>query len=205
MLIDSDRSHLQNCPAEVDMDTGDIYINRDVWDRYTDAERKFIIQHELGHYRLQTDSETDADLYALNANFGKVYRSLKSSFTAMEKSGISRQSRWDTLYENALMIDAEHGNDEAAEELERIKSNQQSKNQNIMTKQYRKSQITYIQPMVAMNRVNSFDGEEDTDYPFDNAGPIDRCCEGILLGNRFFSYEAIALAIIAIILFFKLK
>ena len=188
------------------MDTGDIYINRDVWDRYTDAERKFIIQHELGHYRRQTDSETEADLYALNANFGKVYRSLKSSFTAMEKSGISSQSRWDTLYENALRIDAEHGNDEAAEELERIKSNKLLKNQNIMTKQYKKSQITYIQPMVAMNRVNSFDGEgeEYLDYPVDCAGPIDRSCEGILLGRRFFSYEAIALAIIAIILFFKL-
>ena len=189
------------------MDTGDIYINRDVWDRYTDAERKFIIQHELGHYRRQTDSETEADLYALNANFGKVYRSLKSSFTAMEKSGISNQSRWDTLYENALRIDAEHGNEEAAEELERIKSDKQFKNQNIMTKQYKKSQITYIQPMVAMNRVNSFDGEgeEYLDYPDGCQGPIDRSSEGIVLGRRFFSYEAIALFIIAIILFFKLK
>lgn len=187
------------------MDTGDIYINRDVWDRYTDAERKFIIQHELGHYRRQTDSETEADLYALNANFGKVYRSLKSSFTAMEKSGISNQSRWYKLYENALRIDAEHGNEEAAEELERIKSDKQFKNQNIMTKQYKKSQITYIQPMVAMNRVNSFDGEDDPELDHVVNEPGYRVCEGIFLGEKFFSFEAIALAIIAIILFFKLK
>lgn len=73
-----------------------------------------------------------------------------------------------------------------------------------MTKNYRKSQITYIHPMVAMNRVNNFDGNEETDENIEE-GPIDRRCEGIVLGRKFFSYETIALAIIAIILFFKLK
>lgn len=205
MFIDSDRSRLQNCPAEVDMDTGDIYINRDVWDRYTEAEKRFILQHEIGHYRRQTDSETEADLYALNANFGKIDLSLRSSFTAIEKAGVADENRWNTLYLNALRIDAEHGNEEAAEELKRIQQNQQSKNSDIMTKNYRKSQITYIQPMVAMNRVNSFDGQ-DQEPVLDNPPVyIDREGQGIYVGRNFFSYETIVLAVIAIILFFKLK
>ena len=175
--------------------------------RYTEAEKRFIIQHELGHYRRQTDSETEADLYALNANFGKIDLSLRSSFTAIKKAGVADENRWNTLYLNALRIDAEHGNEEAAEELERIQSNKLLKNQNIMTKQYRKSQITYIQPMVAMNRVNSFDGEDLNSEPVLDNPPvyIDREGQGIYLGRNFFSYEAIALFIIAIILFFKLK
>ena len=202
MLIDTDSNDLQSCPAAVDMETGDVYINRDVWDRYTEAEQRFIIEHELGHYYRQTDSETEADLYALNANFGKVYRSLKSSFTAIDKAGVENPERWDSLYYNALQIDAENGNPEAQEELERIKLlNQNKLNQTVMTKR-NNSQITYIQPMVA-GRLNSFDGEE----PYVEEGNGKSACRpcGIQVGSCFVKLTDILLGIIAIILISKLN
>ena len=204
MFIDTDSTELQSCPAAVDMETGDVYINRDVWDRYTEAEQRFIIEHELGHYYQQTDSETEADLYALNANFGKVYKSLKSSFTAVEKAGVDDEYRWTNLYENALQIDADNGNPDAQEELERIKSiNQNQLNQTVMTKRNHSSQITYIQPMVAAGRVNSFDGQEpglEVESGLKNAC---RPC-GITIGNCYVRLTDILLGIIAIILISKL-
>lgn len=205
MFIDTDSGELQNCPAAVDMDTGDIYINRDVWDRYTEAEKKFIIQHELGHYLQQTDSEIEADLYALNANFGKVHKSLKSSFTALDKSGVVNENRWNMLYENALTIDAEHGNTIAQAELEKIQSKTNFKNRNKMRKQNKQSQITYIHPMAAMSRVSSFDGEETYPTTTDEEPKMAGMNCGITIGNCYFKITDIILAIIAIILIIKLK
>ena len=118
-IIYTDSGELQSCPAAVDMETGDLLVNLDVWDQYTEAEKRFIIGHELGHYKLDTDSEIEADKYALERNFGKINKSLKSSFTALEKSNVNNEERWNALYENALEIDAEHGNDLAANELKK--------------------------------------------------------------------------------------
>ena len=105
-IIYTDSGELQNCPAAVDMETGDLLVNLDVWDKYTEAEKQFIIGHELGHFKLDTDSEIRSDEYSLKRNFGKIRKSLKSSFTALEKTNVRDENRWDALYENALQIDA---------------------------------------------------------------------------------------------------
>ena len=207
----TDSSELQDCPAAVDMETGDIWINTDVWNRYTEAEKRFIIGHELGHYELPTDCETEADEYALQKNFGQIKDSLRSSFTALEKTNVKNEKRWAELYENALEIDAEHGNDRAAQELEQIKYKQQKSN----TMRNIPGQITYIknQPLRGFCYA---DGEEEAEQEVANnlynsnlsgEGPIDclRNGKGITVGGVHLSTTDIILVAIAVILLIKLK
>ena len=214
MLFETDSSRLQNCPAEVDMVTGDIYINTDVWDGYTEAEKRFIIGHESGHYALQTGSEQEADAYALEQNFGQIRDSLRSSFTALDKADVENEARWNALYINALEIDARNGNTRAANELKKL-SNKPMKKQNKM-RSY-PGQVTYIQPaqQPAQNQmtynVRRFraDGGEgaDTETPTTGKGDPKKQLKtnGIAVGNMYFSFTNIMLVAIAIILIIKLN
>lgn len=52
-------------PARTDMQHGIIEINRSAYDLLPQYVQKFVIQHEIGHYVLQTLSETKADDFAL--------------------------------------------------------------------------------------------------------------------------------------------
>lgn len=214
MLFETDSSRLQNCPAEVDMVTGDIYINTDVWDGYTEAEKRFIIGHESGHYALQTGSEQEADAYALEQNFGQIRDSLRSSFTALDKADVENEARWNALYITALEIDARHGNTRAANELKKL-SNKPMKKQNKM-RSY-PGQVTYIQPaqQPAQNqrtynvRRFSADGGEgaDTETPTTGKGDPKKQLKtnGIAVGSMYFSFTNIMLVAIAIILIVKLN
>lgn len=214
MLFETDSSRLQNCPAEVDMVTGDIYINTDVWDGYTEAEKRFIIGHESGHYALQTGSEQEADAYALEQNFGQIRDSLRSSFTALDKADVENEERWNSLYIKALEIDARNGNTRAANELKKL-SNKPMKKQNKM-RSY-PGQVTYIQPaqQPAQNQrtynVRRFraDGGEgaDTETPTTGKGDPKKQhkTNGIAVGSMYFSFTNIMLVAIAIILIIKLN
>jgi len=70
-------------PARVHRPSGTIYINADVWHLFTPAERLIILNHEQGHYRLQTTSEEQADLYGLQQIAGKFPNSLKTNFNLL--------------------------------------------------------------------------------------------------------------------------
>lgn len=198
MTIYTDSSDLQNCPAAVDMCTGDIYINEDVWPYYTDSEKQFIIQHEMGHYRQNTDSEIESDLYALRKNFGKYHKSLKSAFTSLEKAGVRSRKRLDALYLNALSIDAENGGERAERELKRLQLSNKYKSEmksyskvgavNFGTEEVRKKMGS---PRYYLTGSNRADGCEMKDY--------------LRIGDTCVSYTNLLLAAISVILLFKLK
>lgn len=105
------------CPAQVYRSDGTIEINRDVWNRYNEFDQKFIIEHERGHYILQTDSETDADAYALRRLYGTAPQSLKRSLRTLNRLPIIDYDRKKALYIEALRIDAKNNNKEAINEL----------------------------------------------------------------------------------------
>lgn len=118
-----DAATLGRCPASVDMQTGVISINKSVWDRYDNFEKAFVIMHEVGHYVQDTDSEYEADAYALRHVYKTAPCSLKRSLRALCKIGVVDHTRLSKLYQEALKLDAADGNDIASIELERINSN----------------------------------------------------------------------------------
>ena len=106
-----DASVLGRCPASVDMRTGFISINRSVWGSYDNFEKAFVIMHEIGHYVLDTDSEYEADAYALRHVYKTAPRSLKRSLQTLCKIRVIDHSRLDNLYKEALKLDAADGNE----------------------------------------------------------------------------------------------
>lgn len=131
-----DDSVLGTCPASIDMRTGVISINKSVWDRYDNFEKAFVIMHEIGHYVLDTDSEYEADAYALRHVYRTAPRSLKRSLQTLCKIRVVDPLRLQYLYNEALKLDAADGNGIAAIELQRVSENQFSNNKKskIMTK-----------------------------------------------------------------------
>lgn len=209
-FIDTDSSDLQDCPAAVDMDTGDIYINRDVWDKYTESEKQFIIQHELGHYNQQTDSEEDSDLYALRQNFGKVKKSLKSSFSALEKAGVKSEKRIGSLWKNALTIDANNGNETARKELAKL--NLEHFNQKSNKMRQKQGNVTFIGRPATVRTKNKVQAtvrrgfcRADGDENSENKGGKQHKTNGISISGYYFSFTNLLLVTIALILIIKLK
>lgn len=65
-------------PARVHRPSGTVYINSSIFDKYSAGEQKIILEHELGHYVLQTTSEEKADLYALQKTAGTFDKSIRT-------------------------------------------------------------------------------------------------------------------------------
>lgn len=136
-----DAGVLGRCPAAVDMLTGVVSINRSVWNRYDNFEKAFVIMHELGHYVLDTDSEYEADEYALRNVYKTAPRSLKRSLQTLCKIRVLDPMRLSNLYKVALQLDADDGNGIAAIELQKI--NQFNNHQNFRKMTQDRGQETY--------------------------------------------------------------
>ena len=125
MTIIEDRN-IGSTPASVDRMTGIIYINPDVFYQLTPFQQKFVLQHELGHYNLQTTSEIEADAYAFDQLAGTEYRSLKQALGSISEvlsdENHTKQERYEALYYRALRWDAANGNEWAKSELEKYRS-----------------------------------------------------------------------------------
>lgn len=111
-------------PAAVSED-GVLYINTTLFYQLTPFQREFIKWHEVGHYRLQTHDEKEADAFAFRKMAGKYPRSLKQMIGTLEtildpdvNEGVAE--RMDALYRLCLEYDANCGNQRAADELYRI-------------------------------------------------------------------------------------
>jgi hypothetical protein len=105
-------------PASVEMDSGTIILNKDVFPKYDKFTQNFILQHEKGHFNLQTDDESKADVYALKKLYGKTNRSLKKSLIAISKFLPENDPRIEKLYKETLLIDwKKNGNKKALKEL----------------------------------------------------------------------------------------
>jgi hypothetical protein len=103
-------------PASVEMDTGKIILNRDVYPYFSDFTQQFIKEHELGHYKLPTDSEYEADAYALNKLYGSTGKSLKKSMKAITDFLPVDDPRVIELYKKALLIDSKKNNNKKAKQ-----------------------------------------------------------------------------------------
>ena len=111
-------------PAAVSHDTGTLYINDPLYNQLTPFQQEFVRLHEIGHYKLRTHNEFEADRYAFNRMVGKHKRSLTQSLgtleTILDGNEDEHQQRIQAMYELALQWDADHGNALAANELLRI-------------------------------------------------------------------------------------
>lgn len=186
------RDQLQNCPAEVDMATGVISINMDVWDDYDDFEKSFVIAHEVGHYVLDTDDEKEADLYALKAVYKTAPKSLRRSIQTLYRIGIVDTERMMSLYKHALSIDAQEGNQAAAIELQSIDNDF---NQQFYTNQ--KTEKEMKKPMYIYRRADGAEVIETVTETKKKGHGLN----GVNLGGYYFSFTNIMLIVIAVMLF----
>lgn len=95
---------LGSCPAQVDMITGTIELNRDVWSKFTKYEQAFIIEHEKGHFLLPTDYEKEADAYALRETCKITPDALKHAVDALIKMDVPDKTRIKALYNEIVNI-----------------------------------------------------------------------------------------------------
>ena len=97
-------------PASVNMLTGDIVLNMNVFpylDRFT---QKFIIEHELAHFNQQTDCEELADKIALKKLYKTEYQSLKKSVRALNGFLSDGNKRIGKIYYECLNLDKMNSN-----------------------------------------------------------------------------------------------
>lgn len=57
--------NMGNNPASVNIRTGVVTLNRDMWEKLTDYEKAIILLHEEGHYINNTLNEIKADIYCI--------------------------------------------------------------------------------------------------------------------------------------------
>ncbi len=115
-------------PASVEMDTGTILLNKDVFPNYSKFTQKFILEHEKGHYNIPTDSEEEADAYALNKLYKTTGKSLKKTIKAITDFLDDENPRVAELYKKALIIDyKQNGNKRAEAEYKNLTGGQEMK------------------------------------------------------------------------------
>lgn len=189
-----DSSVLGSCPASVDMRTGVVSINRDVWDRYDQFERNFVLMHEIGHFVLDTDSEYEADAYALRNVYKTAPRSLKRSLQTLCKIRVVDPTRLNRLYEEALRLDAADGNYAAAVELREITGENFFSNQKSRKMTKNRGQQTYLEKSGV-----------EPDYKIIRRADGNRGHgqNGIRIGDWYFSITNILLAVIVVMLWAK--
>ncbi len=105
-----------NSPAKVYKKQGLIVINKQEFDLLPDFAKKWVIEHEKGHYFLQTDDEVLADRYATEQLAGSEPGSLMKLYDAL--TSIAPQAeRHAKLAEDILIIAAQKGSDKAKQIL----------------------------------------------------------------------------------------
>lgn len=194
--VDASGIPMGSCPACVDMETGVISINRDVWGRFDQFEKNFILFHEIGHYDLDTDSEYEADEYALRHVYKSAPRSLKRALQTLYKIRVVDGRRLDHLYRVALTLDAADGNSAAALELDNLTNHfNNPKNQRVMTKN--NANETYLANRKNVKRVKVVrraDGDNNEKSHNTN---------GIKVAGMYFSFTNILLMVLIGVVLFK--
>lgn len=106
--------HLRGSYAAVDVITGVMYINRQLWPRLSEDMQYFILCHEFCHLKYNTDNEfsVDNEAFKMYVKTGRSLRQMVQSLclnmTEYEPSEeIVRRAN--ALYNNALIFDKQHG------------------------------------------------------------------------------------------------
>lgn len=71
--------NIGSTPAIVLRDTGDIILNPRIFPQLPEAYRRFVLGHEIGHYKYQSNNELVADHYAFHQIAGTFPESLKNT------------------------------------------------------------------------------------------------------------------------------
>lgn len=100
-------------PARTDLSTGVIEVNLEAWNLLPEYCRRFVIYHEIGHYVLQTISETKADDYALKKMALKEPYSLRNHIDSVYLLSRDDVHRKKHALQSVLKVAAENGNDDA--------------------------------------------------------------------------------------------
>lgn len=124
IYTDNDNFMVSGTPAAVSQD-GTLYINTDLFEQLTPFQQEFVKWHEIGHYRLQTHDEIEADTYAFHKMAGKYHQSLKKMIGTLQtvldpQTDPNVQQRIESLYCLCLKYDASLGNKAAAQELKKF-------------------------------------------------------------------------------------
>ena len=202
---------LGDCPAAVDCTNGIIEVNRDVWAAYDEFERRFILAHEEAHYYLDTDDETEADIYALRKVAGTAPKSLSRAVKALLKVGVLDEGRYYYLYEEALKLDEEMGNKAAAKELKNFRNKfKGGKNMN------RRVSLDGDEPeTIDEEIIDEIEVTEEPEQPEEEAAIENRTRSrkaarrlqqkrGIAIMGCWFSWSDICLICIAVLLYMRL-
>ncbi len=104
-------------PARVDVRSGVIEINDARWRTLSDAEKSFVLQHEVGHYKEHTLDEVKADQYALRQLALKKPYSLRDYLNAVDEVSYSNERRVNQAKYDVLRIAADNGSAQARELL----------------------------------------------------------------------------------------
>lgn len=118
-------SDIGQTPAAIDRLQGILYINPTTFDQLTPFQQKFIVEHEMGHYLLNTSDEIAADAYAFDKLAGTEFQSLKQSLgcilEVLKPHHPGYKQRIYELYKRALLWDYKNTNNHwALRELKRI-------------------------------------------------------------------------------------
>lgn len=117
-------------PARVDVRSGVIEINDARWRTLSDAEKSFVLQHEVGHYKEHTLDEVKADQYALRQLALRKPYSLRDYLNAVNEVSYGNDRRVSQAKYDVLRIAADNGSEKARELLSRYASADGSKVRN---------------------------------------------------------------------------
>lgn len=108
-------------PARVDMTSGTIEINKEMFSILPDYTQRFILYHEAAHYVLKTYDECKADDYALKRMAFKQAYSLKHHIDSVYMLARDDVNRKIHALKSVLVLMAKTGNIEAIELLNKCK------------------------------------------------------------------------------------
>lgn len=173
-------------PAQADIATQEIFINKQIWSKFSDAEKVFIIEHEKGHILLPTECETLADQYAYLKTHITNKNAFKDAISALKKAGAS-PFRMQTLYRlvtNEELIDMTPKENNTDKPLFQSRQNFAGKQKFIFKKEKN----------MKNSKKSNFDGSTTTNYSKSNK------VNGFAIGNLYFSMTNILLALILLVL-----
>ncbi len=105
-------------PARTNVRTGDIEINGARWAGLSPEEQEFTLLHEVGHYKLKTFDEVEADRYALQHLAGKKPYSLVNYLNAVSNISYNNPRRVSCAQYDTLRIAANKGSERAKKLLQ---------------------------------------------------------------------------------------
>ena len=145
---------LGSTPARVNRFTGEIQINNRYFATMPEFYKKFIIEHEKGHFLTDTRSEFKADKYAFKHVVGTAPRSLKNSVFSISRvlsfRNPEHMERLAELVRMALEYDYnKNGNTKAKEGLNIL--NQLIENQKTNIYMSTQSDRSYFEPQYPMS------------------------------------------------------